>query len=164
MRIRTLFVAGMIAALAALALWAQNMPMGDMNDMPYAKVKEMLSNPSTKMQAMQMARQNHVLLMAGQPVEGRHVTLVGELTDANCYLSTGVHEHHHALCAKACVAAGSPVLFISGGKVYSVLTAADGMPLPEAAYDALGKPGVTVHATELNRHGVRAIAVQSVGS
>ena len=159
---RTQWIMGAIAILAGLSLWAQQMKMMNMNDLPYAKVKAMLSNTATKMKAMQMAQQHHVLLMAGQPVQGRHVTLVGELTGANCYLSRGLHGHSHALCAKACVAAGSPVVFLSKGHVYTVLTAADGMPLPQAALDDLGRPGVTVHGVVLDRHGVRALAVESV--
>lgn len=149
-------------ALFAHAQQAMGMQKMDMNDMPYAKVKAMLSNPSMKMNAMKMAKMNHVLLMAGMPVEGEKVNWTGELTGANCYLSQGLHGHNHAMCAKACVAAGSPIVFIHGNHVYTVLTATDGMPLPEAAYDDLGVSGVTVQGTIVRRHGSDAIAVMSV--
>lgn len=154
----------MVLAVGSTALFGQGMPMQkmNMNDMPYAKVRAMLSNPAMKMKAMEMAKMNHVLLMAGQPVQGRAVTWKGELTGANCYLSQGLHGHNHALCAKACVAAGSPVIFIHDGRVYSVLTAKDGMPLPQAAYDDLGVAGVTIQGQVVDAHGGHAIAVQSV--
>jgi len=153
-----------------LGMHGQGMPQGkmmDMNDMPYAQVKQVMSDPQKKQMAMEMAKKNHVTLMAGMAVEGKPVTLKGELTGANCYLSMGLHGHNHALCAKACVLAGSPVLFLAeragkGPKVYTVLTAKDGMPLPEAALDALGRPGVTVNGKLVRAHGVEGLAVESV--
>jgi hypothetical protein len=141
--------------------------MMDMNAMPYAKVKEMMSNPESAGKAIQMAKMNHVIIMAGMPVKGTPVTWKGELTGANCYLSGELHGPEHALCAKACVAAGSPVIFLpeksgKGPNVYTVLTAKDGVPLPKAALDALGRPGVTVTGRLVRAHGVAALAVESV--
>lgn len=152
------------AVTAGGLLWAQGMQNKmDMNDMPYAQVKAMMSNPEQATKAMQMAKMNHVMLMAGMPVKGRSVTLKGELTDANCYVSDGLHGHNHAMCAKACVAAGSPMVFLAdSGKVYTILTAKDGMALPEDALNDLGKPGVTVHGTVVKSHGVDALALESV--
>jgi len=104
-------------------------------------------------------------LMGGVAVEGKEVTLKGELTGANCYLSRGIHGHDHALCAKACVAAGSPVIFIAqDGKVYTVLLAKDGTSLPEAALDDLGRPGVTIEGKLVSGHGQEALALESVKS
>ena len=140
-----------------------NMKKMDMNDMPYAKVKQALSNPQTAQHARMMAKKNGVLLMKGQEVMGKEVTLKGELTGANCYLSQDFHLHKHSLCAKACVAHGAPIVFLAGdGTVYFVLTPKDGVELPEKAYDDLGRPGVTVHGKEVSNHGVKALAVESV--
>jgi hypothetical protein len=161
---RMLLLSGAVVYFIVMGAFAgaQGMKMMDMNNMPYAKVKATLSDPSMAMKAMQMAKKNHVLLMAGMPVQGKSVTWKGELTGANCYLSAGLHGHNHALCSKACVFAGTPILFLHGGRTYLVLTAKDGKPLPDAAYDALGQPGVTVTGVTLNSHGVLAIAIQSV--
>lgn len=165
MRNRTGWLIVAVAALAGIALFAQSMQKKmDMNDMPYAKVKAALSNPATRMKAVEMAKKNHVLLMGGRPVQGRPVAWKGELTGANCYLSAGMHGHHHALCAKACVVAGTPILFLHAGRTYLVLTPADGRPLPQGAYNDLGDPGVTVHGKVLHSHGIWAIAVRSVTS
>jgi hypothetical protein len=112
-----------------------------------------------------MAKKDDVPLMGGVAIEGKEVTLKGELTGANCYLSRGIHGPNHALCAKACVAAGAPVIFLAqDGKVYTVLPAKDGTSLPEAALDDLGKPGVTVEGKLITGHGQEAIALESVRS
>lgn len=154
---------GLVALGGAAILLAQSMQSKmDMNDLPYAKVKAMLADPAQKIDAMHMAKMNHVVLMAGLPVEGKAVTWSGELTGANCYLSLGLRGHNHALCAKACVAAGSPVIFIHDRRVYTVLTGSDGMPLPAEAYDALGVAGATVRGQLVDSPGTPAIALQSV--
>ncbi|HZR57875.1 MAG TPA: hypothetical protein VFA74_13455 [Terriglobales bacterium] len=132
-----------------------------LNDMPFAKVKAIgLSK------AHSMAKQGNIDLLAGALVHGKEVSLRGELTDANCYLNTGDHAYDHAFCAKFCVAAGSPILFIAddGGKVYVVLTAKNGLPLPEAALNQLGIPGIMIKGQLLTAHGVDAIALESAGS
>jgi hypothetical protein len=58
-----------------------------------------------------MAKKNGVMLMGGMSMGGRQVTMKGELTGADCYLTTGDHGHEHALCAKACVSHGGPIVF-----------------------------------------------------
>jgi hypothetical protein len=105
-------------------------------DMPYAQVKAALSNPHEKTDLLEAVKENNIILMGGQQVDGKEITMKGELTGANCYLSRGIHGHEHALCAKACVLAGSPVIFLADdGKVYTVLTPEDGRRLPEKALD-----------------------------
>jgi hypothetical protein len=134
-----------------------------MNDMPFTKVKNMVGELS---KAQAMAKQGNIDLLAGTLVQGKDVSLRGELTDANCYLSSGDHAYDHAFCAKFCVAAGSPIVFIAddGGKVYIVLTAKNGIPLPDGALNQLGIPGIVVKGKTLSAHGVDAIAVKSAGS
>lgn len=149
--------------LSATILNAQEMKKEELLDMPFAKVKSMMANPAEKTKLMEMAKKDNVPLMGGVAVEGKEVTLKGELTGANCYLSRGIHGHDHALCAKACVAAGSPVIFIEdSGKVYTVLPPKDGTPLPEAALDDLGRPGITIEARLVAGHGEDALALESV--
>jgi hypothetical protein len=134
-----------------------------MNDMPFAKVKTMVGELS---KAQAMAKQGNIDLLAGTLVQGKDVSLRGELTDANCYLSAGDHAYDHAFCAKFCVAAGSPIVFIAddGGKVYVVLTAKKGAQLPDGALNQLGIPGIVVKGKTLSAHGVDAIALESAGS
>ena len=131
--------------------------------MPYSKVKSMLSSPESAAKAKEMAKKNNVLLMAGEPINGKAVTMTGEVTGADCYLSQGEHGEHHALCSKACVSHGGPMVFLAqNGTVYLVLSPKDGKPYPSEVLNALGKPGVTVHANELDSHGIKALSIQSV--
>lgn len=51
----------------------------------------MMSNPQTAKKVMMMAKRNHIMLMGGMSVGGRPVTMKGELTGADCYLSAGEH-------------------------------------------------------------------------
>ena len=149
--------------LAPPALRAQ-MQM-NMNDLPYDSVKAILNDPVRGPQAMEMAKKMGVVLMAGMPVEGKEVTLKGEITGANCFLSGGLRGHNHAMCAKACVAAGTPVLFLAdNGAIYTVLTGKNGVALPAGTLDLLGRAGITVKGSILTTHGVKSLALQSVSS
>jgi len=155
------------ASLLAVGRLAAQGQMGsmDMNSLPYDSVRAMLSDPARRAQAMDMAKAHNVILMAGHPVAGRSITLKGELTGANCYLTGGMRGHDHAMCAKACVSAGSPIVFIAqDGTVYAVLTGVNGMPLPKDAYDDLGRPGVTVQGKVVKSHGLNMIAIETVSS
>ncbi len=145
-------------------MWGQGMQKKtDLNDLPYAKVKQMLSNPQQAARLKRMVREEHVPLMGGHPIRGRRVTLKGELTGADCYLSVGLHGHHHALCAKACVAHGGPIVFLAqNGAVYLALPAADGTGFSTAALNDLGVPGVTVTGNEGESHGIRYLSIHSV--
>jgi hypothetical protein len=115
--------------LVCLGLWAyQYGDRYDMNNMPYEKVKSVMLHPNT---AQTMAHRGNIDLFAGQAVQGKDIDIRGELTDANCFLGKGIHAYDHAFCAKACVAAGAPVVFLSdGGQVYIVLTTRNAVPLP----------------------------------
>jgi hypothetical protein len=151
-----------MASLMVLGLWS--MQYGDrnnLNDMPFAKVQAMTADEA---KARAMAKQGNIDFFVGTPVQGKSVTLTGELTDANCYLSQDQHAYDHAFCAKYCMAAGSPPIFISdqGGKVYLVLPPTDGAPVSHDALDRIGIPGIVVKGRLLNSHGVDALAVESV--
>jgi hypothetical protein len=150
--------------LAAAFLWSQSgVTKEQLLDMPYAKVKTMLSNPQSTARLLTTLKKNGVVAMGGVPIKGREVTLKGELIGAECYLGHGMRGHEYAFCAKACVAEGSPVLFIAdNGTTYLALPPKAGTPLPEKAYNDLGKSGVTVKAAEVDSHGFKALAIQSV--
>jgi len=132
-----------------------------LNSMPYAQVRRLASD---LLKAKKMTRDGNLDLLAGQPMRGEPVTLHGELTDANCFLGNHTHAYDHAFCAKFCVAAGSPVLFISdqGGVAYVVLTARNGVPLPENILNLIGVPGIAVKGRTLDANGVKTLAVENL--
>ena len=157
-----IFLIALLSLLAILVLAA--FQFGDnngLNSMPYAQVRRLVSDLP---KAAKMASDGNLELLAGRPVRGEPVTLRGELTDANCLLGTHTHAYDHAFCAKFCVAAGSPVLFISdqGGVAYVVLTAHNGVPLPENILNLIGVPGIAVKGRTLDANGVKTFAVENV--
>jgi hypothetical protein len=132
-----------------------------LNNMPFAQVQRLVSDLP---KAQKMANDGNIDLLAGKSVPGESATLRGELTDANCFLATHTHAYDHAFCAKFCAAAGSPLLFVSdqGGLVYVVLTATNGVQLPENALNIIGVPGIVVKGRTLEANGVRTLAVERV--
>jgi hypothetical protein len=151
-----------LCSLAVLVLVA--FQFGDnngLNNLPFAKVRRLVSDLP---EAQRMANAGNLELLAGKPVPGGPVTLRGELTDANCYLGTHTHAYDHAFCAKFCATAGSPLLFLSdqGGIVYVVLTARNGVYLPENVLDLIGVPGTVVKGRALDAHGVQTLAIESL--
>lgn len=151
------------AAVAVGLMAAQGSNSKDMNNWSYAKVKRLMSNPQTAKKVGMEAKKNHVLLMGGWSMGGKAVTMKGELTGADCYLSAGEHGHHHRLCTMACVSHGGPIVFIgSNGTTYLVLPPKDGAHFPMEVLNDLGRPGVTVHAHEIDSHGIKALSVDSV--
>ena len=160
---RNLVLAVIVSAASIGLMSAQSTNQKDMNSWSYSKVKQLMSNPKTAKETAMMAKKNHVMLMGGMSMGGTAVTMKGELTGADCYLSTGDHGHDHAFCAKACVSHGGPIVFIgSNGTTYLVLPPKDGAHYPMQVLNDLGKPGVTVHAHEINSHGIKALSVDSV--
>ena len=165
MRVKRNYVIGTILTVAVAAgLWAaQTSEHQKMLNWPYSKVRQMMSNPQSAKKTVAMARANDVMLMGGMPMGGKAVTMKGELTGADCYLSSDERGPEHALCAKVCVLHGGPIVFVGdNGTTYLVLPPKDGVRFPEAVLDDLGKPGVTVHAHEIDSHGIKALSVDSV--
>lgn len=154
----------LIAAFCFLAvLLLAAFQFGDnngLNNMPFTQVQRLVFDLP---KAQKMAKAGNIELLAGSPVRGQVATLHGELTDANCFLGTHTHGYDHAFCAKFC-AAGSPLFFVSdqGGVVYVVLTATNGVPLPENILNLIGVPGILVTGKTFEASGVRALAVESV--
>jgi hypothetical protein len=130
----------------------------DLNGLPFAQVRPLVGDLP---KAQRMAGQGNIDLFAGQPVAGKTVTVRGELTDANCFLSTQTHAYDHAFCAKLCAAAGSPLVFLpdDGGSPYVVLTSRNGVPLPEKLLDQMGVPGIAVQGKVLQSSGIKALAI-----
>jgi hypothetical protein len=164
MHIKRNLVLAILASVASLGLMAaQGTHQKDMNGWSYSKVKRAMSNPQTAKETAMMAKRNGVMLMGGMSMGGTPVTMKGELTGADCYLSSGDHGPAHAFCAKACVSHGGPIVFIAkNGTTYLVLPPKDGAHYPMEVLNDLGKPGVTVHAHEIDSHGIKALSVDSV--
>jgi hypothetical protein len=157
-----IFLIGSLCFLAVLLLAAfQYGDNNGLNNMSFAQVQRLVSDLP---KAQKMASDGNLELLAGKPMRGEPATLRGELTDANCFLGTHTHAYDHAFCAKFCAAAGGPLLFVAdqGGLVYVVLTASNGVPLPESVLNLIGVPGIVVKGKTLDANGVHALAIESV--
>jgi len=129
--------------------------------MPFAQVRHFVS---ALPKARALAKQGNIELFAGDAVPGQTVRLRGELTDSNCYLGRHHHAYDHAFCAKLCVAAGSPLVFLpdQGDQLYLVLTGQNAIPLPDDILDSIGVPGITVRGRTITANNVRALAVEAL--
>ena len=156
-----LLAVGLLSMLAALGLFAfQFGDRNNLNSMPFQQVKPFVADLA---KAQQLARQGNIELLAGPSVPGEQVTLHGEITDANCFLSSHTHAYDHAFCAKLCAAAGSPLLFLpdQGTKVYLVLTARNAVPLSDTALNQIGVPGIVVTGRVVESNGLAALAIEN---
>jgi hypothetical protein len=158
---RNWMIGAMLTVFAAAALGG--FQFGDrhgMNSMPYAQVAPLVADVG---KARRMAAEGNIELLAGQAVPGKDVSLRGELTDANCFLSKHEHAYDHAFCAKLCAAAGSPLVFIpdEGGPLYVVLTQPNATRIPNAILDQMGVPGIVVKGKVVESNGVAGLALDS---
>ena len=134
-----------------------------LNEMPFAKVQELTSDP---VKARALTKQGNIDFFVGTAVQGKAVTLTGELTDANCYLAQSRHGYDHAFCARYCAAAGSSLVFLpdQDSKVYVVIPASAGGKIPRDALERIGIPATIVHGHTLTAHGVDILTIDSVES
>ena len=128
--------------------------------MPYAQVAPLVSDVA---KARKMANEGNIELLAGQAVQGKDVSLRGEITDANCFLGKHEHAYDHAFCAKLCAAAGSPLVFVpdQGGQIYVVLTQPNAARIPNTILDQVGIPGIVVEGKVVESNGVAGLAIES---
>jgi hypothetical protein len=60
--------------------------------------------------------------IGGKPVEGKAVSLTGEIIDISCYLQVGKHGDKHRDCGQKCAKNGQPVgLLTEEGDVYTLI-------------------------------------------
>jgi hypothetical protein len=132
-----------------------------LNNMPFAQVRPLVAD---LVRAQRMAKQGNIDFLAGGTMPGEDVRLRGEVTDANCYFGSHMHAYDHAFCAKLCVAAGGPLVFVSdqGGEVYLVLNQRRGVRLPESILDRIGVPGILVKGRVLDTGGMRTLAIDGL--
>lgn len=152
----------LITSMATLGLCA--FQFGDrngLNSMPFPRVQALAPKLA---EAQRMAKQGNIEILAAQAVSGAAVRLRGELSDANCYLTKREHDYDHAFCAKLCVAAGSPLIFIRDRdeKIYLVLLAKNAVRIPEPILNQIGVPGVVVNGNAISKDGIEALAIASV--
>src|ERR1700674_2948257 len=152
----------LLITIATLGLCAfQFGDRNELNKMPFTQVERLVSDLP---KARRMAKQGNIDLFVGQAEPGEAASLRGEVTDANCYMGTHMHAYDHAFCAKLCVAAGGPLIFLpdDGGEIYVVLNERNGMRVPENILDRIGVPGILVRGKVLNAEGLRALAVEGL--
>ena len=101
-----------------------------------------------------------------KPVEGKIVSVVGEIIDLSCYLQVGKHGDKHRECGQKCVRNGQPVgLLTEDGTVYLLIDEEhdprrDGLTaFREKAIDAMAHV-VTIRGTQTEVGGQKAIFVQ----
>jgi hypothetical protein len=101
-----------------------------------------------------------------KPLNGKVVTVTGEILDLSCYLQLGKHGDKHASCGKKCIANGEPIgLVTKAGAVYLLMAEEhdprrDGqVGFRKAAGDNFAKV-MTVTGTETTIGGVKAVYVQ----
>ena len=153
-------IIALLSGILALGLCAfQFGNRNELNGMPFTEVQPLVLDLT---KAGRLAKRGNVDLFAGQAEPGDTVSLRGEVTDANCYLGSHVHSYDHAFCAKLCVAAGNPLLFIrdQGGEIYLVLSEKNGIRLPGDVLDRIGVPGIMVKGKVLEASGMRALAIE----
>ena len=102
----------------------------------------------------------------GKPLNGREVSVEGEIVDLSCYLQVGKHGDKHSACGKKCIAAGQPIgLVTKEGVVYLLMDEEhdprrDGQTtFRKAAGDNFAKV-MTVTGTQTAINGIKSIYVQ----
>lgn len=104
----------------------------------------------------------------GRTLEGKPVTLVGEVIDLSCYLQVGKHGDKHRDCGQKCARNGQPIgLLLEDGSVFSLIDEEhdprrDGRTkLREALIENMANV-VKVHGTLSVVEGQKAIYVQTL--
>ena len=104
--------------------------------------------------------------VGSKPVDGKVVSVVGEIIDLSCYLQVGKHGDKHRECGQKCVRNGQPVgLLTEDGTVYLLIDEEhdprrDGeTAFREKSIDAMAYI-VTIRGTQTEVGGQKAIFVQ----
>lgn len=102
----------------------------------------------------------------GQPLEGKPVTVVGEIVDMSCYLQVGKHGDKHRDCGQKCARAGQPIGILEANGAVHLLIDEEHDPrrdghttLRDKLIEEMANV-VTVHGTLSTVEGQRAVYVQ----
>ena len=150
---------GVLSIVVVMGLCAfQFGDRNNLNSLPFARIQPLASDLN---KARSLAKRGNVELFVGDRVPGQTVHLRGELSDGNCFLSQHRHAYDHAFCAKLCVAAGSPLLFISDKdeKIYLVLSPKNAVRIPAELLNHIGVPGTRVAGELIATPNVKALAI-----
>ncbi|MFB3825834.1 MAG: hypothetical protein ACE15B_03660 [Bryobacteraceae bacterium] len=103
-----------------------------------------------------------------KPLEGKVVTITGEILDLSCYLQLGKHGEKHRACGQACVRNGQPIgLLTKDGGIYMLMPEEHdprrdgGVDARESASEHMGRI-VEVTGTQTVVGGYRALYVQGL--
>jgi len=135
----------MMLPVAALGLCA--FQFGDdrgLNSMPFTEVQPLVLDLG---KAQKLANEGNLELLSGRTIRGEEALVRGELTDANCYLGSHTHAYDHAFCAKLCVAAGAPLVFVPdhGQQIYVLMNERNGIRIPENVLNEIGVPEIVIN-------------------
>lgn len=104
----------------------------------------------------------------GKTLEGKTVSVVGEVVDLSCYLQVGKHGDKHRDCGQKCARNGQPIgILKEDGSVYMLIDEEhdprrDGLTKLRAALIENMANIVKVHGTLSEVEGQKAIYVQTV--
>lgn len=102
----------------------------------------------------------------GKTLEGKPVSVVGEVIDLSCYLQVGKHGDKHRDCGQKCAKAGQPIgLLAKDGTVFTVIDEEhdprrDGLTTLRSQLIENMANVVTVHGTLSIVEGQKALFVQ----
>ena len=102
----------------------------------------------------------------GKPLQGKTVTVTGEIIDLSCYLQLGKHGEKHKACGSKCIAAGEPIgLVTKEGGVYMLIAEEhdprrDGQTSFRKAAGEHFAQVMDVTGTETSVRGIHTIYVQ----
>jgi len=101
-----------------------------------------------------------------KPLDGKTVTVEGEIIDISCYLQLGKHGQPHEGCGKKCITNGQPIGMVTKtGTIYLLMEEEhdprrDGLTsFRKAAAENFAKV-LTVTGTETKVNGINAVYVQ----
>jgi hypothetical protein len=102
----------------------------------------------------------------GKPLQGKAVTVTGEIVDLSCYLQLGKHGDKHKPCGQKCLNSGQPIgLLTKEGNIY-LLIDEEHDPRRDGQTDLRKAAGehfahvLEVTGTETAVRGIHAIYVQ----
>jgi hypothetical protein len=119
--VKAKILAGSIAVLLALALYAQDKILHP----EMAVTSGTWDHPAATLGTKPSAPWTATTTAAGvnqMPQPGKPVTVVGEIVDFSCYIQLGKHGEKHRSCGQKCVANGQPIgLLTQKGELYMLM-------------------------------------------
>jgi hypothetical protein len=95
------------------------------------------------------------------PVQGREITVRGEVLDMTCYIASNLSGPEHAICAKECIKRGLPAgIKAQDGKVY-LLTGKPGDSVSAELADYAAQI-VTIRGKETARNGFAQLQIEEI--